>query len=188
MSEPLIITPFITYDAVLRATAAKNEGFTLQGKYLEVGRGFQEITLDENGHALIDSLAEPLSFMTFLNAESQENSWNMVVDLVDIKDGNGERFAWDFTEFRLCDSDKNTIAIFGSLGTIQPININITNALLQVHLSLSAMPLNSIIIEHRNLPLNLFVDDELTELATVSIKQGINQMDMDMRLRKQELK
>lgn len=149
------IIPYPTASGMSRAIAASIGGISLQVKYIAVGKGLQGITLDDAGRALTDSLASLVGYVEVLHAKQvSPYQWQITVDLVGVIETE-----WNFSEFALCDSDKQVIAIYGSatqaLYTISPV---LDNALLSVNLVLGTFPANSIIIEHHNQPLELFQD------------------------------
>jgi hypothetical protein len=152
----LNIIPYPTASGMARAIAASAGGLAVQVKYIAVGSGLQQIVLDAAGRAVTDTLKTPVGFVEVIHAEQvNPYQWQLAVDLVGIREAE-----WIFSEFALCDADKNVIAIYGSavqgLMTISPI---LDNALLAVNLVLGTFPANSITIEHHNIPLSLFQDD-----------------------------
>ncbi len=159
MSEPLRIIPYPTVNGIGRAIAAKEGGFELAVKYIGVGKGKQTIALDAAGRATTEKLKDLVGYIEVLAAKKiNGNQWQLAIDLKQVETALVE---WDFAEFILCDANKQTIAIYGNatqaLFTVTPY---LKNALLAANLLLATFPADSIVIEHHNLPLNLFFDKE----------------------------
>ena len=146
------LTPYPTASGIQRALDADDAGFSISVKYIAVGKGLQAIQLDSAGRAVTDSLKSLVGYTEILSAERvNEYQHQLTVDLVGI-----QATEWNFSEFALCDADKNVIAIYGSstqaLWTVTPI---LDNALLGINLVLGTFPADSITIEHHNLPLEM---------------------------------
>lgn len=177
MSLNLIAYP--TASAISRALDTA-PGVQMVAKYIEVGSGKQAITLDEAGRATINTLKQPRGFLEILNAvKVNPYQWQMTVDLKLLPLGD-----WNFTEFRICDPQKNTIAIYGSATqSLIAITEALDNALLAANLKLDSFPADSIIVEHHNLPLNLIYDAEFAQvtatMSTITVQYLAQQLAID---------
>jgi len=157
----LQIIPYPTASAIERALEAHEGGFSLKIKYIWVGQGRQTIELDDAGRAITEVLAEPIGYVEVLNAKKINGyQWQITVDISKVVDHE-----WHLSEFAACDENKNVIAIYGNedqaLLSITPF---LDNALLAMNLVLATFPANSVVIEHHNLPLELFFDNEFKML------------------------
>jgi hypothetical protein len=163
----LKITPFPTASGLSRAISASEGGFELKVKYIAVGKGLQAIELDDAGRATTESLADLVGYLEVLKAKRvNDYQWQMVVDLRSVQEEE-----WNFSEFALCDADKQVIAIYGNeTQALISVTPALDNALLAVNLVLATFPADSVIIEHHNLPLELFFYEEFkaVHLATTS--------------------
>jgi hypothetical protein len=162
-----------------RAIAASAGGLALQVKYIAVGSGLQSIVLDAAGRAETDTLKSLVGYVEVIHAEQvNPYQWQLAVDLVGIRETE-----WNFTEFALCDADKQIIAIYGSatqaLMTISPV---LDNALLSVNLVLGTFPADTITIEHHNIPLNLIFDHELAQVLSVQTSYGLLLMQQQLQI------
>jgi hypothetical protein len=171
----LKIIPYPTASGQERAIAANDGGFSVKTKYIEVGKGKQKILLDAAGRATTESLKESVGYLEILNAKKVNlYQWQLVIDLRTVQDEE-----WNFSEFALCDEDKEVIAIYGNeTQALQTITPFLDNALLAVNLLLATFPADSIVIEQHNLPLNLFFYNEMKQihLATTSNATDILRM------------
>lgn len=171
----LKIIPYPTASGQERAIAANDGGFSVKTKYIEVGKGKQKIILDAAGRAITDTLKESVGYLEILNAKKvNPYQWQLVIDLRTVQDEE-----WNFAEFALCDENKEVIAIYGSeTQALQTITPFLDNALVAVNLLLATFPADSVVIEHHNLPLNLFFYHEMKQihLATTSNATDILRM------------
>lgn len=177
-TEPLELIPHMTVSGRRRAMQYSTTGIAVEAHYIGVGKGFQEIELDDLGNAITDTLADHVAWIPILTAQDVSDSQKeMFVDLVGWAEGE-----WNFSECVLADADKKPIAIFGSssqaLISVTPFT---RTAMLSLNLLFATIPANSITIVHQNAPLEIFnMRDTLAmcgsigQLALTSMKQGLN--------------
>lgn len=170
----ITIQPYPTVMGMQRALG-NVPGVAIPIKYIRVGKGLQQIQLDDAGRAITESLKTPVGYIEILTAKKvTPYQWQCVVDVKNAHTGTD----FNFSEFTLCDPDKNTIAIYGNpTQALYAVTDVLDNALLAVNIVLATLPANSIEIIHQNLPLNLMIEEDMavmlaaTGAATVTIMQ-----------------
>jgi hypothetical protein len=155
------ITP-LPIDNALERAMGLTPGVSITAKYLHVGNGLQAIQLDDAGRAITRNLKNEVGFIEILFAKKvNPYQWQMVVDIKNAHNGTD----FNFSEFTVCDDQHRPIAIYGNATqAIYAVTELLDNALIAINLVLAAFPANSIVIEHHNLPLNMFFDREFKEI------------------------
>ena len=157
----LSIQPIPTAAAMARALDYSKTGIKVEAKYIAVGRGFQDIKIDDAGRAITDTLKKPVAFLDILKSERVSDYQHQLTT-----DAAG-CFAGEFnlSEIALADENKNIIAIYGhkeqALLTVSPV---VDSALIAVNLVLGLFPAGSINIIHQGAPLELMLTAEKAAL------------------------
>lgn len=157
----LSIQPIPTAAAMARALDYSRTGIKVEAKYIAVGRGFQNIKIDDAGRAITDTLKKPVAFLDILKSERVSDYQHQLTT-----DAAG-CFAGEFnlSEIALADENKNIIAIYGhkeqALLTVSPV---VDSALIAVNLVLGLFPAGSINIIHQGAPLELMLTAEKAAL------------------------
>jgi hypothetical protein len=141
-------------------------GVAIPIKYIRIGKGLQSIELDDAGRATSENLKSPVGYIEILTAKKvSPYQWQCVVDVKNAHNGTD----FNFSEFTMCDSDKQTIAIYGNATqSLYAVTDVLDNALLAVNLTLATLPANSIEIIHQNLPLNLMIEEEMAVMLAAT--------------------
>lgn len=155
------IQPYATAQGLQRALG-NTPGVSIPIKYIRIGKGLQSIVFDDAGRAITEDLADPVGYVEILYARKiTPYQWQCVIDVKDVHSGTD----FNFSEFALCDSDQQTIAIYGHpTQALYAVTEVLDNALLATNIVLATLPANSIEIIHRNLPLEMFLTRELLTL------------------------
>lgn len=155
MSLVIQLTPTAT--AMEKALSLEG-GMQLQGKYIAIGKGNQEIITDDAGRAITEVLAEKVGHVEILSAEKITlYQWRMAVDIagLSVEDFN-------LSEISLEDSDHQTIAIYSAT---QGAHLAVTQAQehvwIAVNLAFATMPADSVTVVHQDLPIDLFSNEKI---------------------------
>ncbi len=175
----LELIPFPTASGMEAALDYAPGGLALQGKFIGVGTGKQEIILDDAGRAITNRLKTPVAWLEILSAERvNEYQWQLTVDVAGTNNGQ----EYNLAEIALStadeaeDANNHVIAIYGNatqaLMTISP---QVDTALIAINLLLATFPANSVEIVHQNLPLDLSVAEEM---AAIMLSVGTMSLSM----------
>ncbi len=169
----LNITPYATRSGMNKAISANEGGFSVAIKYIQVGRGKQAVFPEDDGCANVEKLKAPVGYVEILRADRvTPYQWQLVIDLVGLLDTD-----WNFSEFAACDANKEVVAIYGHADyAIYPVTRALDNALLAVNFVVGVFPADSIVIEHHNLPLEMFNADlyhAVDVLAATSVNHSL---------------
>ncbi len=164
MSLSLIPHPI---DTALQRAMGSEPGVSLKAKWIQVGKGLQTIRLDDAGRATTRTLADPVGYLPILTAEKiSPYQWQMVVD---VKNAHIDT-DFNFSEFLVCDENKEGIAIYGHpTQALYAVTAVLDNALLAINLVAGAFPADRLDVIHQNLPLKLMMS---RELATMDLAIG----------------
>lgn len=148
----LKITPYPTVSGMQRALDYSSTGIQIDAKYIGVGRGLQQITLDDAGRAVQDSMKTPVAWLPILSAKRVSgNQHQLTIDMAGLSDTE-----WNFSELVLGDSDKNAIAIYGNASTgLMTVSPLVDSALVSINMVLATLPAGSINIIHQGAPIEL---------------------------------
>ena len=168
-SMGLKITPFPTVSGMSRAMTAKANGLMIDVHYIGVGKGIQDIALDDGGRSTVDELASLVAWIPILGCESVGDfQKRFSVNLGGVSDES-----WQFSECCLADADKNVIAIYSSPDQgILEITPELDVALLAINLVLGVFPAGTINIIHQGVPMDLFFKAEMSSVDFVEFKNG----------------
>jgi hypothetical protein len=155
-------------------------GVAIPIKYIRIGKGLQSIELDDAGRATSENLKSPVGYIEILTAKKvSPYQWQCVVDVKNAHNGTD----FNFSEFTICDSDKQTIAIYGNATqSLYAVTDVLDNALLAVNLTLATLPANSIEIIHQNLPLSLMIEEEMATMLAATGAATVTIMQQEQRL------
>lgn len=169
----LKIIPYPTASGMQRALA-QSPGVNIPIKYVGIGKGKQNIQLDDAGRAITDNLKESVGYLEVLKAtKTSAYQWQIVIDIKEAHKGAD----FNFSEFTLCDPDKKVIAIYGNPDqALYAVTHVLDNALLSINLVLATFPADSITIEHHNLPIQLFMTHEIAAIDSAIGLMTLNQM------------
>ncbi len=181
----LSIIPY-PIDTAMAAAMAAEPGIHYAVKYIRVGKGLQSISLDDAGRATTQDLKDPVGYLEILNAEQlSPYQWQIAINVKQAHTGTD----FNFSEFTLCDADKNPIAIYGSpTQALYAVTEVLDNAILAVNLVFAAFPADSITIVHQNLPLKLFMTQEIAAMEGAIGRMTLQHMrDINRRLAQEKL-
>lgn len=169
----LSIIPY-PVDTALQRALGSSPGVALQAKYIQVGKGLQEIVLDDAGRAITRSLLEPVAYLEIMHAEKiTPYQWQLTIDAKQAWSGAD----FNLSEFALCDENQAPIAIYGNpTQALYAITAQLDNALLAINLVLTAFPADTIEIVHQNLPLKLFMTQEMAAMDVALGRLTLSQM------------
>ena len=148
----LKITPYPTVSGMQRALDYSSTGIQIDAEYIGVGRGLQQITLDDAGRAVQDSMKTPVAWLPILSAKRVSgNQHQLTIDMAGLSDTE-----WNFSELVLGDADKNAIAIYGNASTgLMTVSPLVDSALVSINMVLATLAAGSINIIHQRAPIEL---------------------------------
>lgn len=159
----LVITPIPTASGMQRALNFSNTGIKVEAHYIGVGKGLQEIEIDDAGRAITDTMKTPMAFLPILTSTRvSDYQHQMVVDIADVSESE-----WNLSELCLADEFEQSIAIYGNdsqaMMTVTPIA---DSSLVTINLVLGSFPAGSIEIIHQGAPLELFMTDTVMRVVS----------------------
>ncbi len=161
-------------DTAMAAAVGDEPGINYAVKYIRVGKGLQSISLDDAGRATTRDLKDPVGYLEILSAEKvSPYQWQIAINVKQAHTGTD----FNFSEFTLCDADKIPIAIYGSpTQALYAVTEVLDSAILAVNLVFAAFPADSITIVHQNLPLKLFMTQEIAAMDLAIGRMTLAQM------------
>ena len=159
----LVIIPIPTASGMTRALDYSSTGIKVEGHFIGVGKGLQDIGIDDAGRAITDTMKTPVAWLPILTSTRvSEYQHQMVVDLAGVSENE-----WNLSELCLGDEDKKAIAIYGdatqAMMTVTPIA---DSSLVALNLVLGSFPAGSIEIIHQGAPLELFMTDTVMRVVS----------------------
>lgn len=159
----LSVIPIPTASGMSRALDYSNTGIKVEGHYIGVGQGLQDVAIDDAGRAITDTLKEPVAWLPILTSKRVSGyQHQMVVDVSGLSESE-----WNLSEICLADENKLAIAIYGrasqAMMTITPVAD--TN-LIALNLVLGSFPAGSVEIIHQGAPLELFMTDTVMRVVS----------------------
>ena len=178
----LTITPYPTASAMKKALDGQPAGIALQGKYIGVGKGLQEIEFDDGGRAITDRLSQPVEWLEILAAQRVNDfQWQLVIDFA----GTNNGVEYNLAEIALsgaatvAEANNEVIAIYSNQSqAIMTVSPQVDHALVAINLVLATMPAGSVEIVHHNLPLDLSIAAELAQTMVSVGEMSLAMMSM----------
>ena len=174
------LSPIATVNGLKKAADSVLNGFNLEVNKIEVGRGFQEILVDEEGRALTTSLAQPVGMIGDLaGTRIGVSQWNFTINLVGLSES-----PWYLTELRLIDSDGEVLAILGSKETrFIEVSDVFENLFINFDMVFGSYPADSIIIKKiEGSETSLFTEDFTTGIIRNSNTISKRYFDLEKRI------
>ena len=155
------ITPFPTISGQERALDYTSTGIKIDVQYIGVGKGSQQIDLDDAGNAIQDTLADLVAWLPIKSSKRVgKYQHQFTIDISGLTDTE-----WNFTELVLGDTEKNGISIAGNAsGGWMTVSPAVDAHLIVVNMVLGSFAADSINIIHQGAPIELLTVGDVLAL------------------------